>query len=79
MGKLSDEMKKHVPSLMIAVGHNAPGEPPDDDGGDNAGVEAAAQDLIDAIGKGDKSGVAAALKNAFAILDAEPHSEGPHD
>jgi hypothetical protein len=45
---------------------------------DDAGLNACAQDLLDAVQARDVSGVAAALKAAFEIADSQPHEEGPH-
>lgn len=42
------------------------------------GLEMAAEDMIRAHSAGDKKALAAALRAAFAILDSEPHVEGPH-
>jgi hypothetical protein len=50
-------------------------ELPEDDG-DDMGLEAAADDLIAAVKGGSASAVASALRNAFAILESEPHEEG---
>lgn len=50
---------------------------PDDDS-DYDGLQAAADDLIQAIANGDSKGVAAALRAAFDLCDSEPHQEGEH-
>lgn len=39
-------------------------------------VEAAAQDLLDAIEKKDTAAMAIALRAAFELCDSEPHEEG---
>lgn len=49
-----------------------------DDGSDFDSLEAAGQDLIDAVKSGDAKAVAAALRAAFELVDGEPHEEGPH-
>lgn len=41
-------------------------------------VRAAAADLIKAIHNRDERAAAEALRAAFEILEAMPHSEGPH-
>jgi hypothetical protein len=41
-------------------------------------LEAAGQDLIDAIHSKDAKAVAAALRAAFELADSEPHTEGEH-
>jgi hypothetical protein len=46
--------------------------------GGNPGLEAAAHELIKAIGEKDPKAVAAALRNAFNLVDAAPHEEGEH-
>ena len=47
--------------------------------GDDMGLEAAANDLIQAVHGKDAGAVVEALRNAFTILDSEPHEEGPHE
>jgi hypothetical protein len=71
------DKSKLLPGLMIAIGHGKPSaEPADDEGGDEQGLEAAGQDLLDAIKAEDAAAVAHALSNAFAILDKdEPAAE----
>ena len=56
------------------------GPPPTDEmaQGNDMGLEAAADDLIKAIHARDASMVVEALRNAFTILDSEPHEEGDH-
>lgn len=39
------------------------------------GLEAAAQELIDAVKRGDSRGVAMAFESAFAILELSEHEE----
>lgn len=41
-------------------------------------LKAAAEDLKRALDDGDSKHIAMALRAAFQILDAEPHSEGEH-
>lgn len=55
----------------VSSGDEAEGSAPD-------GMEAAAQDLMDAISAGDAGKVASALRAAFQIADSEPHEEGEH-
>lgn len=45
---------------------------------DSAGLEAAAQDILNAIKSGDAKALASAIKSAFEICDASPHVEGEH-
>ena len=42
------------------------------------GLRSCAQDLIKAVQTGNEERVAKALRDAFEILDSEPHEEGPH-
>ena len=45
---------------------------------EHLGLEACAEDLLKAIDERSIMGIKKALKNAFEILDSEPHVEGPH-
>lgn len=49
-----------------------------DEGAEYDALEAAGQDLIDAVHAKDAAAVAAALRAAFELADSEPHEEGPH-
>lgn len=42
------------------------------------GLEACAQDMINAFNSNDAKGLAAAIKAAFEICDTYPHEEGEH-
>lgn len=42
------------------------------------GMHAAAEALLRAVTSKDAAAVATALRDAFEILDSEPHVEGPH-
>lgn len=53
-------------------------EPTDDEGQEDAAMQAAAQDIITAIHNNDSTHLAHALRAAFQILDSEPHDEGEH-
>lgn len=46
---------------------------------EDSGLNTAADMLIDAIFSKDTSAAASALRSVFAILEAEPHAEGPHE
>ena len=85
---MADDKKKGLAALIVAMkakkpeeGEMAEGpemeseESPD---GDDMGLEAAAQELIDAVSAQDSAGVASALRNSFAILESSPHEEGEH-
>ena len=71
-------------SISDAIAGQLAGGPPGADAGpeeaqgDEMGLEAAANDLIKAIHTHDATAVVEALRNAFTILDAEPHEEGEH-
>ena len=74
---------KGIAGLIVAMKAKKPEEGPEvesaeEPGGDDMGLEAAAQELIDAVGAQDPAGVASALKNSFAILESAPHEEGEH-
>jgi hypothetical protein len=45
----------------------------------NEAMVACAEELISAIAMKDASRVAAALKDCFSMLDAQPHVEGEHE
>jgi hypothetical protein len=55
-----------------------PSDAKDEDSKDDAGLKAAATDLIEAIHSNDIGKTAAAIRAAFEILDASPHNEGEH-
>lgn len=66
---------KHEASMSTEVDsiERKPDEPEDYDG-----LEAAAEDLCNAIEAKDYKAAAMALRAAFEMLDAQPHEEGPH-
>lgn len=49
-----------------------------DEGAEYDGLEAAAEDLCNAIKAEDYKAAAAALRAAFEMLEMEPHREGEH-
>lgn len=49
-----------------------------DDGAEYDMLESAAEDLMHAVASKDVKAIAAALKAAFEICDAQPHEEGEH-
>lgn len=53
-------------------------EPMHEEGEEDPGLMAAAEDLISAIHAKDAKAAAQALKAAFEVCDAYPHEEGPH-
>ena len=50
-----------------------------DNEADYDGLEAAAQDVLDAMESKNVKHLAAALRAAFELCDEEPHVEGPHE
>lgn len=64
---LQDDSRAHHTSVAL--------RPPDDS---QAGLMAAALDLLNAVNMKDTKGMADALRAAFEILDSSPHLEGPH-
>lgn len=50
----------------------------EDSGSDSYGLESCADELIKAVHSKDIKATAQALKDAFYLLDSEPHDEGPH-
>ena len=85
---MADDKKKGLAALIVAMKAKKPeegemeegpeGESGEEPGGDDMGLEAAAQELIDAVSAQDTAGVASALRNSFAILESSPHEEGEH-
>ena len=47
--------------------------------GADAGLSTASEELLEAVKSGSSARVAAALRSAFTILEAEPHEEGGED
>lgn len=45
----------------------------------NIALEVAAEELMKAIEKKDVVAMASALRNAFQLVELEPHLEGPHE
>lgn len=83
---MADDKKKGLAALIISMKGKKPEGPEDgpemeseeSPDGDDMGLEAAAQELIDAVSAQDSAGVASALRNSFAILESSPHEEGEH-
>lgn len=72
---------KNNPSPGLIVKTRAPDEKPEQNQEDDhsAAIESCASALISAIHSKDTKAVANALADAFEILDATPHEEGPHE
>jgi hypothetical protein len=70
----------HIATLILSGKHPADAaKPADDAGGSDDGLTQAAQELIEALDQKDADAVASALKNAFMILESQPHSEGENE
>ncbi len=64
----------------VIIKNRTPDEKPEenqDDTNDMA-IRECAQQLIDAVHSKNVQAVSDALRDAFDILDQEPHTEGPH-
>jgi hypothetical protein len=74
--------KKQPASAGVIVQTRAPDEKPEQDQDDSsAAIESCASELIRAVHSRDAKAMAAALKDAFDILESEPHEENdvePH-
>jgi hypothetical protein len=71
-------VKKDFGSALIRSLGGGPKAEPEmgEDDNQRAPLESAAQDLIDAVNKGDVQGVSDALETAFMFLDSQTHEEG---
>jgi hypothetical protein len=67
-------MKKLQASPAVSTEVRPPDMPPEE-GDQDAGLQAAASDLIHAVHAGDQQAVAAALKAAFQMIEAAPQEE----
>lgn len=70
--------KNNISGSIMTTKVRSPDAPQSEEDQGNQGLQAAARDLITAIQAGDEKGVSQALESAFAILDSQPHEEGPH-
>lgn len=61
----------------VIIKHRAPDQKPEADDS-SAPLEACAQEIIDSIQAGDAKRLADAIKDAFQIMELEPHEEGEH-
>ncbi len=48
------------------------------EGNEGEGLDACSEALIRAVNAKDAKSVSAAIRDAFQILESEPHEEGPH-
>jgi hypothetical protein len=68
---------KSVAGLIIK--QRTPDEKPESEQDDSsASIDACAEELIRAVHARDTKAVANAMKDAFTILESEPHKEGEH-
>lgn len=72
------EKKKGLAALILEKAGPKPDAPSEDDGAGD-GMKSAAEDLIAAIKQDDPDGVAAALKSAFSIADADDDASDEGD
>jgi predicted lipid-binding transport protein (Tim44 family) len=65
-----------APDLDMLLGEiPLPARDPEPEMGEDDGLEAGAQELIDAVGSGDRKAVVAAFRAMFEMLEAKPHVE----
>lgn len=72
---------KQKPQTGVIVSQRKPDgskEEIGNEGEENHGLIACAEDLIRAISQKDPQHIALALRAAFQILESEPHEEGEH-
>lgn len=62
----------------IMVKERAPDSPQEEQNDPDAPLEACANDLIDAVHAKDVKKVAQVLKDAFELLESQPHEEAEH-
>jgi hypothetical protein len=71
--------KDGIATSTVLVKHREPDEQNEQDKDDpSAAHEACAKALLTAINASDIRGIAEALKDAFTLMDSEPHEEGEH-
>ena len=71
---------KGIAAMILKMHPAHKGEEESEEGeGDEEGLLAASEELINAVKEGNKEAVASALKNAFYICDSMPHEEGEHE
>lgn len=68
--------KHKIAALILGGGKPDPAE---EAKGDDEGLTAACEELLSAVDAKDAGELAKALKNAFAILESQPHEEGPDE
>lgn len=68
-------MKPKSKVAGIAVEYRKPDEGKEPESQDNQALEAAADDIMSAISRGDKKALASAIASAFQICESMPHEE----
>lgn len=71
-------MPKKMSSVIMMKAKKSGGLDPQGEEGENHALQSIAEDLIKAVHAKDTMGVMEALEDAFEVLDAAPHVEGPH-
>lgn len=62
----------------LIIKNRAPDEKQEEQDDSSASIHSCAEAIMQAINSKDIKGLAEALRDAFTILDAEPHVEGEH-
>lgn len=75
MAPLPFMIKKKDAAPSVHTEHRIPDQEPS---GEEAGLEACANDILQAIESKDAKRLASAIKSAFELCDSYPHEEGPH-
>ncbi len=70
-------LKKQKQMAGVSMEYRKPDQKPEQNQ-EQDGLEMCAQDMLSAHASADKKALASALRAAFAILESEPHHEGPH-
>lgn len=69
-------LKNKYKQVGVMIKERAPDSAEEQDVNDGEALEAAAQDIMNAIKSEDHRALAAAIRAAFQIIDSEPHPEG---
>lgn len=67
--------KKDTPAAGLIIKTRTPDEPAESEDDSSAAIESCAHALINAVHARDAKSVAAAMKDAFDILESQPHEE----
>lgn len=71
--------KKDSQIAGVVVKHREPDQKPEDQDSPSAGIEECAKALLQAIEAKNIQGIAAAMQDAFSILESQPHEEAAAD